>query len=1395
MKRLYISFFIIIACVFNSSNVSAQAVTCDPNINFNLGTFANWLYFYGDYSGNGLTGATTSCTPNTNPFDASNSHWFQVTASGNDPYGNFPVVDPLHSHSLKLGKDVNNLKAEKATYFIHVPAGVNDYALYYRFAVVFEDPASPHTYNEKPRFMITTTDSITGNPVSCGNITYVAGSNMPGFINSATTSAVGNGTDVWYRPWSLAALNLSGLAGKTIKVEFEADDCSLGGHFGYAYLDVDCGRWSIQQLACNYNSTTTLAAPPGDSAYVWFDAAYTASFATGDTIQLNTPAATTIYHAVCVPYNGYGCRDTLTTTVVISPLALTKHNDTTICNGSTFAMNAAGTGTATPLAYSWSPNTNLSCANCNTPNASPLTTTKYYITVSDSNGCGITDSVSVTVNNAPVIGTNPADLTACENTTVTFTAAATASPAPTLNWQVSTNGGATYNNLGVTSNTLSFNCNQSHNGNKYRVAVSNGNTCGTVYSTAATLTVNTIPLITTNIFGNVGFCTGSNISLTTAASGTPAPTVQWQQSSNGGVTYTNIPGATSNTFTTPALIGLNNYNYQAVYSNVCATTISNPVTVSINAAVTPTISIVSNLASPICAGTNVIFTANATNGGANPTYQWKKNGFNVGTNSNTYSDNTLNTGDAITCVYTTNALCATQPTATSNAISFTVNPAAPQQGAFNHSSPITYHGQIGVPYDVTNIVGATFNWTYSGTGITINGSGNSVTTDFSQTSTSGNLCVYTSNAFGCNSTPTCVAINVKPYITWTSGHNTDDWHDGANWDCGFEPYGTISCYIPAGTAHDPHCDHSDGNCYNLILDHNATLTIHNTYKIHCNNDFNNNGQVFGPGTLHHRGSSCHMVYGRGRVDHYELDNSCGATINAGDTLHIVKTYLPTLGVMTCTGELELCSDASGTAGILNPPGACTNYINGNVICDRFIPGGRRAFRFFGHPFSTSIALSQLEQYIDITGQGGASNGFTPTVTNNPSAFWYNTLTGNGSSLDDATGWIPFTNCDGNGPNAWNPFEGTRALVRGTPGQGLGCNVCVPNDVTIKLRGPVHQCDVSTACQTNANVGYNFISNPYPCDIDLSLSSREASIGSTFSVWDPHQGTIGAYVTQPFTFSYILPSLSSFFVTCGGATNNHISFHETDKTAAAPTDHLFKTTSGFGSNVLQLRILSNNDSLSWDRLLLFFNNQANSATDHLDGLKIMNPDLSFYAFSTDNNTLSVDSRPYVPTQVIPLGLVNAPQNAYAIRVDDYSIPGNGYVYLHDKYLNQIQLLSANAHYDFSVTSDTASQGNNRFELNFTNTPLDVNSLAGTSVFNAQIMPNPATSMVSVVFTAPQAANTTLRITNLLGQEMYSNDLGVQQQGKVNIPVATFANGIYIVSIHCGAEHKNIRFVKQ
>src|SRR5205085_176394 len=101
------------------------------------------------------------------------------------------------------------------------------------------------------------------------------------------------------------------------------------------------------------------------------------------------------------------------------------------------------------------------------------------------------------------------------------------------------------------------------------------------------------------------------------------------------------------------------------------TATSNAITLTVTSPVTPSVTIAAT-ATTICAGTNVTFTGTATNGGT-PSFQWKLNGANVGTNSSTYQNATLANNDVVTVDMTSSLSCVTQPTATSNAITITVS--------------------------------------------------------------------------------------------------------------------------------------------------------------------------------------------------------------------------------------------------------------------------------------------------------------------------------------------------------------------------------------------------------------------------------------------------------------------------------------------------------------------------------------------------------------------------------------------------------------------------------------------------------------------------------------------------------------------------------------------------
>ncbi|MGH9830972.1 MAG: immunoglobulin domain-containing protein, partial [Blastocatellia bacterium] len=234
------------------------------------------------------------------------------------------------------------------------------------------------------------------------------------------------------------------------------------------------------------------------------------------------------------------------------------------------------------------------------------------------NSCAVVASLpaTLTVNVAPAITGSPMNQTVCSSGSVSFTAAASGTPAPTVQWQVSNNGGPFANVQGATSTTLTLNSvSPAQNGNTYQAVFANG--CNTATSSEATLTVNVAPAVTSSPI-NQTVCAGGSVSFTAGAIGTPAPAVQWQVSSGGGA-FTNIAGATSTTLTLNSVTFAQNGNkYQAVFTNSCNTAASSAGTLTVNTGAVVTV----NPVSQSVAASTVTFTA-AASGSPAPTIQWQ----------------------------------------------------------------------------------------------------------------------------------------------------------------------------------------------------------------------------------------------------------------------------------------------------------------------------------------------------------------------------------------------------------------------------------------------------------------------------------------------------------------------------------------------------------------------------------------------------------------------------------------------------------------------------------------------------------------------------------------------------------------------------------------------------
>ena len=72
------------------------------------------------------------------------------------------------------------------------------------------------------------------------------------------------------------------------------------------------------------------------------------------------------------------------------------------------------------------------------------------------------------------------------------------------------------------------------------------------------------------------YWSGSTASFSAAASGAPAPTVQWQVSTDTGDTWSPISGATSATYSFTTSPTQNGYEYEAVFTNTAGQATTNP---------------------------------------------------------------------------------------------------------------------------------------------------------------------------------------------------------------------------------------------------------------------------------------------------------------------------------------------------------------------------------------------------------------------------------------------------------------------------------------------------------------------------------------------------------------------------------------------------------------------------------------------------------------------------------------------------------------------------------------------------------------------------------------------------------------------------------------------------
>jgi hypothetical protein len=190
-------------------------------------------------------------------------------------------------------------------------------------------------------------------------------------------------------------------------------------------------------------------------------------------------------------------------------------------------------------------------------------------------------SSTLTVRAAPSILTSPTSQTVVSGNSVTFTATASGFPAPTVQWQVSTNGGSSFSKIsGATGASYTISAvTAKQNGYEYRAVFTNS--AGSATTSAAKLTVQFAPVVTTNP-SSTSVSAGQTATFTAAANSNPLATIDWQVSIDGGTTWTDT-GVTGTTLTlTGVSASQNGYKYRAVFTNSVGSTSTTTATLTVH---------------------------------------------------------------------------------------------------------------------------------------------------------------------------------------------------------------------------------------------------------------------------------------------------------------------------------------------------------------------------------------------------------------------------------------------------------------------------------------------------------------------------------------------------------------------------------------------------------------------------------------------------------------------------------------------------------------------------------------------------------------------------------------------------------------------------------------------